>query len=322
MRELARVQATRLHTAADRGDHADRFAAFAELIAAHQTVVWLGGIIAWLSAEASIRGTCEHLLKAHLRHPITDAAWLVDADAVLARHAQERWLPADAWVAAIHEEHLDHIQRTYTDDGTGDGKFLPDEYNKMFHFFENALADYNGPFATRREATAWLAQHVDLLGRLTNTTGRNYLDAEAAMLASAEAAGSRVPSAIDIGYSRMMHVLRKFEIHVAGTRVVLAIEQYRLANGGAVPAELDELGELLPASLRNDPLSGEPWVYHPHPTSITEYGRNLLPGAKAWPYQLWSRALPGIEQATEWSSDPKGGVLITLPLQGPQYDTP
>lgn len=321
-RELARVQAARLHTAADRGDHDDRFAAFAELVVVNQTIAWFGGQIDWLVAEAGISAACEHLLKAHLRHPIGDDAWLADTDDVLARHAQERWLPNRALIASIHEDYLDHIQRTYTDDGTGDGVFLPGKYNEMFYFFENAIADFEGPFASRREATAWLEQHVELLHRVTTTTGQDYLEAEAAMLASAEAAGPRVPSAIDIDYSRMIRVLRKFEIRVAGTRVVLAIERYRLANGGAIPDSLDELGDLLPESQRTDPLSGEPWVYHAYPTSITEFGRDLLPGAKAWPYQLWSRALPGNEQATKWSSDPKNGVLITVPLQAPQYDAP
>lgn len=321
-RELARVQAARLHTAADRGDHDDRFAAFAELVVVNQTIAWFGGQIDWLVAEAGISAACEHLLKAHLRHPIGDDAWLADADAVLSRLAQDRWLPKRALIASIHEDHLDHIQRTYTDDCTGDGVFLPGKYNEMFYFFENAIADFEGPFASRREATAWLEQHVELLHRVTTTTGQDYLEAEAAMMASAESAGPRVPSAIDLDYSRMMRVLRGFEIRVAGTRVVLAIERYRLANDGAIPDSLDELGDLLPESHRTDPLSGEPWVYHAYPTSITEFGRDLLPGAKAWPYQLWSRALPGIEQATEWSSDPKNGVLITVPLQAPQYDAP
>lgn len=322
LRALHRVQRTRMHVAADRDDDDDRLAAFSEILATNRTIVWFGGMVDWLVAESGVRQACEYLLAAHLRHPVTDGAWLDAADAMLARDAHERWLPSLALVEAIHESHLDTLQRTYTDDGTGDGVFLPDRYNEEFAFFKNALADYNGPFATRGEASTWLEHYVELLRSVSTATGQDYLEAEAAMLASAKSAGPRVPSAIDLDYSRMMHVLRKFEIRVAGTRVVLAIERYRLANDGAIPDSLDELGDLLPESLRTDPLSGEPWVYHAYPTSITEFGRDLLPGAKAWPYQLWSRALPGIEQATEWSSDPKNGVLITVPLQAPQYDAP
>lgn len=323
-RELARVQAARLHTAADRGDHDDRFAAFAELVATHQTIVWFGEGFDSLVAEDGVRTACEHLLKAHLRHPITDDAWLANADAVLSRYAQKRWLPNDALIASLRAEFLDHVQRTYTDDGAGDGVFLPDEYNKMFLFFENALADYDGPFATRREAAAWLERYIGLLGPLSTATGQGYLHDETAIRTHIDSIGARMPASVDLApaYLKMVRVLRGFEIRVAGTRVVLAIERYRLANDGAIPDSLDELGDVLPETLRTDPLSGEPWVYHAYPTSITEFGRDLLPGAKAWPYQLWSRALPGIEQATEWSSDPTNGVLITVPLQAPQYDAP
>lgn len=324
IRELARVQATRLHAAADRDDHADRFAAFAELVATHQTVAWSGRTMAWLVAQYGIKTAVEQLLKAHLRHPIADAQWLAETDALLSHHVQEHSLPNDALIATMRTDFLDHFQRTYTDDGAGDGVFLPAPHSETIIIGGSGIDEYDGPFSTRREATIWLERFIELLFPLASATGQDYLNAETVIETHRVSAGLRVPAAVDFepAYTKMIRTLRECEIRVAGTRVVLAIERFRLANDGAVPDSLDELGDLLPEPLLTDPLSGEPWVYHAYPTSVTEYGRDLLPGSKAWPYQLWSRALPGIEQATEWSSDPKNGVLITVPLQAPQYDAP
>lgn len=324
IRELARVQLTRLYAAADRGDDSDRLSAFAEVIGMYQTIAWTGDILSWIVSMGGVEDACEHVLKAHLRNPANDDRWLSDADAIIHRHAQDQWVATDALLDSLRGGSMDFIQRTYTDDGAGSGVFLPERYDQLWVLFDSALNKNDGPFDSRHVAADWFNMYHELLNALAHAKGQAYLDAELAIREHIESVGPRVPAAVDLGrtYIKSIHALRKFEIRVAGTRVVLAIERYRLANDGAVPASLEELGELLPASLRTDPLSGEPWVYRPTPTTTSEFGRDLLPGAKAWPYQLWSRALPGIEQATEWSSDPKNGILITVPLQAPQYDAP
>lgn len=82
-------------------------------------------------------------------------------------------------------------------------------------------------------------------------------------------------------------------ITLAGARVVLAIERYRLAHGQP-PETLDELGDLLPDGLGVDPVTEQPW----------DYGRTDSS------YTLVSRELPGYEADQQLEIDPLAGVQI------------
>jgi hypothetical protein len=128
-------------------------------------------------------------------------------------------------------------------------------------------------------------------------------------------------SAFQFGTARLVE--RRRRIQAAGTRVLLAVERYRLYHG-AVPTSLDDLGDLLPEALRTDPYTGQPWQYDPTPTTTTADGAPLLPGNHAWPYTLRSQSLPGFtpNPPEDRGLDPRSGVLITTPIQGPRYDTP
>ncbi|MEO1279259.1 MAG: hypothetical protein AAFV77_09905 [Planctomycetota bacterium] len=61
-------------------------------------------------------------------------------------------------------------------------------------------------------------------------------------------------------------------------------------------------------------------LYEPTPLEADRNGDPLLEGALAWPYTLHSAALPGAEPNARWQSNPKGGMLITAPIQGPKFE--
>lgn len=328
IRELARAQHARLHVAGERGDDADRVRAFVELLATHRTIAWSGELMEFIVALDGAQESCKHLLASLMRDPPSDERWLVDADHAIEERLQDGWPPSDALLAAIRDAHLEFLQLTYSDDGHGGGSFLVEEYDQQPWLLGNAIDDYDGPFADRPAAVAWLERHCKLLQPCAQASGQDFVDAEQAVQTHANPVGPSIPMAIDVT-PVSLHVImewREFQVWSAGTRVVLTIERHRRANGGAVPQSLEQLGDLLPKELRHDPLSGEPWLYLPTPVTTTEYGLDLLPDAHAWPYQLWSRALPGHKQATnrnnERGVDLPRGLLITLPAQAAQYDEP
>lgn len=84
----------------------------------------------------------------------------------------------------------------------------------------------------------------------------------------------------------------------AGTRVMVALERFKLRTGG-LPASLSELGEADGVTASNplplDPFSGKAFVYerttgdHPNPTPKAK------PHTNTWGYWLWSVGADGID---------------------------
>jgi hypothetical protein len=145
---------------------------------------------------------------------------------------------------------LDTVQRVFSDDGEGDGFFMPAEWAKISGESATAVAMASGVFsrfASRRETT---------------DKAQRYFDA--AITASAEHRGDRKLIALtgmnasltprDVvlqlmlpSVSKFMTSFDRFETTIAATQTLLAIELYR-AQHGTPPASLDALvPSILPA---------------------------------------------------------------------------
>ena len=336
-RGLARALAARARLAARAGDDAARLEAVAHTLALGRVVGGSGLLIDHLVGTAIMSLARNELLHGLLLHPVEDDAWLRAADELLRLELEGR---ASTMADALRTERLfiaDTVQRAYTDDGAGGGRLLPFAYAQLIGYDEfdsfspltplgmNRLSNVHGDlFLGRKALDHWLDELLRLSLDALEATGPAIIGADRRVAEHMASADWRNPIGRDLLSS--IHVLltdRLMRIEAAGARVVLAIERYRLANGGRPPATLEDLGPLLPDGLLADPVTGQPWDYEPTALTLDEQGRPLLEGAAAWPFTLRSRPWP--EAPSLRSGSPSRlatGVLITVPIQGPKYDAP
>ncbi|MEQ9095728.1 MAG: hypothetical protein RIE32_05640 [Phycisphaerales bacterium] len=337
-RMLARTQAARGRVAAQAGDHATLVQATDETLALGRHMGNLGYLIDWLVGVAVQELARSSMLDSLLLHPTSDQAILQELDASIEREMQER-MPTLA--DALRGERLyllDSLQHYFTDDGNGGGRFLPLQYVRLVEseffpvdstltpFGDRTLSNIHGRlYLGRRETTQWFEGLFQRYIAAAEATSADAPTRAAEVGRYVDTATWRNPVAQNssIFFGTSLQAERRRQIQSAGTRVLLAIERYRLQHG-APPATLEDLGDLLPQDLRTDPYTSQPWHYEPTPATITADGQPLLPGAHAWPYTLASRPLPGRtpNPTEDRGIDPRTGVLITVPIQGPQYDTP
>lgn len=333
-RQLGRAQAARARIAAEEGDHETLLQAIEETYVLGRQIASQGTLIDWLVGTAVQALAQSMLLDNLLLYPVADDAWLARADAIVWREAIDRFPPLGD---ALRGERLfaaDFIQRCYTDNGKGGGRFIPLLFAKqmgedspepgrfMTPFGDSKLSNIHGRlFLDRRELDQWLdAMHV-LLHEAAEAPGDQAIAADRAVDQYIDAGQHwRNPAAtIQAHFGKTIITDRGRRINAAGTRVVLAIERYRLQHDGAPPPDLDSLGPLLIESHRTDPFTGQPWDYQLTSVTTMPDGDALLPGHHAWPYTLKSRPLPGAPTRSR-HHHAHDGLLITEPIQGPDYD--
>ncbi|MEQ8844631.1 MAG: hypothetical protein RIB58_07225 [Phycisphaerales bacterium] len=324
VRELARVQLARMHLAAQRSDDEVRIRALHEILAMYRLHAWHDSLLGWLVAESGARDACAELLRTQLIHPMPSDTALAQADAVIAHETLDRWIAPDGLLELVRSDLLGIIDHVYTDDGQGGGTFRPEAYDELLRGGPRriSLENVETPFAPRGRAVEWSGRFLMLLSEMLAARGEGYIAAKQAALRHIEDADPSLPIAGDLGpaYVFTARNARRWEVMVAGTRVVLAIERYRLTREGEPPASLADLGALLPVALRTDPLSGEPWKYTAEAMQTDEFQQPLLPGALAWPYTLKAQPLNGKEPALGYAREATEGLLITPPIQGPEFD--
>jgi len=337
-RMLARAQAARAHLAAERGDTEEWLTAIEEICVLGRQIGDMGFLIDYLVGIAVQSLGRATLLQTMLKHGVPDEATLVHLKAMVERELIEGATPV---ARVLNNERAfvdDIIQRTYTDSGDGNGRFIPREYSKILEdnaatggtvlapFGDNAFSNIHGRlFFDRREANEWADAQWALYLRSANAPGAEAVEADRESEAALEDLNWRNPLAPVAGaYTRTSFTSRVDRIQAHGLLVLLAIEQYRLGHEGQVPNALDELGDLLPERLRTDPFTEQPWDYQPTPRTLDVDEKPLREGALAWPYTLRSRGLPGMEpnRPSDRNSHAYYGVLITVPIQGPDYDEP
>jgi hypothetical protein len=295
---------------------AERLAALAELLALSRQIAWHGSVIDWLVGKAMAQQAAQQFLLSLLLHPAADDATLARADALIATEAIRRSPGIDFVLLTTRLMNRDLLDRTHD----RDGGFVRSDIAEAALAW-NDEASYEEPYVSRDVLAAWFDELHDSIDDAANATGEHAADAFAAAKTLAEATPNS-PLAAFATPINLALVEQSSTIELAGARVVVAIERYRLAHDGTPPPSLDALGELLPQSLRTDPLTGTPWIYDPTPMTIDVESQPLTEGSTAWPYSLRSAPLPGIEPATHLRINPQGGVPITRSIQAPQYDAP
>ncbi len=188
----------------------------------------------------------------------------------------------------------DMIQRLFTDDGKGNGHIAPRPK------LNSALG--LTPEGTPTGIVATLASFVIADRKQNEAALDEFRDAGLACLAKGDAAGA------DLTFDSTLNKYPKFqypylyilapalgkalstafavESDVHATRLLIAIELYKHANGAA-PATLDALVPAFFPSIPPDSISGKPWVYKVLPAP-DEHGRRFL---------LYSVGTDGVDNA-------------------------
>ena len=334
-RVLARAQAARARVAAETGDHETLLRAIEETYALGRLIAGQGTLIDWLVGVAIQMLGQRMILDNLLLHPVQDDAWLARVDAIVQREAIELFPPLTDAFDAERMISQDLIQRCYSDNGKGDGRFIPVRFarlvgegaveagNHITPFGDTPFSNMHARlFVGRKEATEWLDRGHELLAACASATGPAAQSADDTMIEHFET-GSTWDNPLEIlqpSFGRMLEADRRRRVMATGVRVMLAVERYR-ARQGQIPETLDRLGDLLPDEARTDPFTGQPWAYRPAPVTSMADGDELLPGHTVWPYTLRSQPIER-DQDSRHYLDPSGGLLISEPIQGPRFDEP
>ncbi len=330
-RLLARAQAARMRVAAEAGDYAQVLTAFEENLALGRLTADQGPFICWLVAVAVDALTLNELANSLLLHPPADEQWLIAADAAIEREQFVLYPPLEHVMEYQRLTTADIIQRSYTTSG----RFIPLDYARLMGsdyvdsapavllpFGDTKFSNLSGRLFLDRDATdAWFDRAHELATIAANATGLGAIEADRTAKDFIEDhAFFNIIAADGFEVYRMVQTERTRLLSAAGTRVLLAIERYRLKYG-TIPQSLDDLGELLPESLRTDPFTEQPWDYAPTPLTTDYRGNPLDSNQRPWPYTLRSRPLPGAPTpARPLSNDPYQGILITTPVEVPDFD--
>lgn len=281
-RELARLNAARMAHAARTGDQAAFLAAFEQnlwmarrVAASHPVLIcrMVGVAIESLGLE---RG----------RDAAMAGHFPPEAAAAVLRLLDEHppLLPIDATLDGERLMRLDSIDRLYTDDGNGDGLFVVSRADWLGGAGQGdpsalkAAGSGSRRFATKRQIHARDAELDGIMRRMIGVAPQD----RAPIGDELEHELSRRAPQIPVGSSNLLLGLLypavgkalvtddQHTLHLAATRIVLAIEVYR-AQHGAAPPTLDALApDILPA-LPLDPFTGEPLIYRPDPDSPSGY---------------------------------------------------
>jgi hypothetical protein len=292
-RQLARMNSARMKLAADAGDEAQRLAAFEEMLASARLLGSQTTLIDNLVAVAINALACMELRREIIEKPLSAQA----ARDLLAAMDRQR-LPSAA--GALNGERfsvLDMIQRTYSDNGNGNGVFLPAAAAGL----GADLSSPNAFGATPGEAN----RALNVLGLLQPGRRETELRANAiydyfvklAEMTRAERAALTGPDptaglerfkilALMVpAVGKALEANDQIGSDLAATRLMVALEIHR-AEKGAYPAAL---AELVPSILPSEPVdavNGKPFGY-----------RVLAPGADAAGrrYLLYSFGPDGVD---------------------------
>jgi hypothetical protein len=292
-RQLARMNSARMKLAADADDEAQRLTAFEEILASARLLGSQTTLIDNLVAIAVNSLACLELRREIVEKPLSAQA---ARDLLAAMDRQS--LPSAA--GALHGERfsvLDMIQRTYSDNGNGNGVFLPAAAAGLG-------ADLSSPNALGA-APGEANRALNVLGLLQ--PGRRETEGRAnaiydhfvklAEMTRAERAALTGPDPT-VGLERFkilalmvpaigtaLEANDQIASYLAATRLMLALEIHR-AKQGAYPGAL---AELVPSILPSEPLdavNGKAFGY-----------RVLAPGADAAGrgYLLYSFGPDGVD---------------------------
>ena len=158
------------------------------------------------------------------------------------------------------------IQMSFTDDGNGNGYLIPGSRSWEWtfndeHLFRSALAArfyYADREEVRQRYDAWVDGYLREGSMLPIERWRSDFDPEE--IEKELSARHRFLSHALPAFGKMMLRDNLYRIQRAGTRIMLAVEIYRAANG-RYPNGLDELTTSILPDLPNDPFHHGPFGY-------------------------------------------------------------
>lgn len=287
VRELARLNAARMSLAAQTGDDDEVAAAWNQLIwlsrftprSCPVAIGCLVGIAVESLAMERIRDAILHqqispALAAELLHTLDDAPRMLDARVML---DAERLL------------RLDTLARVYTDDGRGGGEFSPEGVKRLRIGDSNTAANFPSPvkgggsngFASKAEM---LDREAEIHGRLIavieappqlRSAVSDRLDDDLnhegvlSKFLSKQAQADSLLHILVPSMGRAADTHDQYTLHLAATRIMLAIEIHR-SRAGAVPKSLDQLRPIID-TIPLDPFTGEQLRYQPDSSVSTGY---------------------------------------------------
>lgn len=321
MRGLCRINSARMNLAAQSGDNE-------ELVAAFDSSLSLARVCAsWPFYIARNVGFAIFSLAARdLRLDLVERRHSAETIGALmaSLESQAVWPSFDLCANSEREFFRDAVQKSYSDEGNGDGRLI---LTKVI-----AIADppEGGGFTGINQKINNVARRKasNLLGFIAPgkkeilARGDQFYDAylkyaalpaverPATLPRELELSPSEKRSFLLLGIlmpSAEKHAWRQsaHETNVAGTRLMLAIELYRIRNN-AVPDSLDQLAPDCLSEVPGDPLTGTSFGYLKLPEP-DEFGRH---------YILYSFGSNGVDDGGEF--DPEYNSAAQNPTSQPQ----
>lgn len=224
--------------------------------------------------------------------------------------ASRRRLPVTPLKVAIDGERLsghDMVQRTFSDDGSGDGRYISSAELEFM-----AAAEGNPRRATRLDRLRnllWFTSHsraatvrelesyYEEVQRLAAQTGpsRGPIDVR---VTDYRKSGYQMLAVLLPAFGRAFALADEHERDAFGTRLMLAVELYH-AEHGAWPASLNEaLAGVGESAVPVDPVGGKPFAYYVLREGADPDGRGYL---------LYSTGKDGVDNDGKVPSPPPAG---------------
>ncbi len=272
LRRLARARIASMYQALAQGDANEAVAALDQTLYVAQVNTHQSLIVEQLVGRAIAAEAAGRLRQALMQHQL-DAT----TSARLLKTFQQR-LPLGPTEIALQGERLiilDMIQRVYSDDGTGGGRLLLAEIGDMAQMTgagsstsrpkAGALAVVNlGGFfyANRTEITETVNDFFDHLIRLSTLSRADRRADPWNENAFIQTMGWRyMPLNILMpALGRTIDMRDAIDCEIAGTIIMLALEQYR-AETGQYPDSLEPLTQTILEDIPSDPFSIQGFVY-------------------------------------------------------------
>ncbi|NNF43626.1 MAG: hypothetical protein HKN62_11395 [Phycisphaerales bacterium] len=300
MRQLARTQAAAMRFATEDGDFAAVARHFDSLMALAETLTHQRTFIDWLVAAAILSLGVDEL-----GHELVEADFDEAACVRLLRTLETRRIASIAHpMEGERASFYDTVQRTFTDDGQGDGYCHPG----LTRLLLGGMAvggGGGGPGFLAAPRAAFRARFVLAPRRVQVERYDGVMDvlmSEARLAPYERWTGAHQPSDFETAVSPRLHLaatlmpnaayLRSdgpLRSQLAGVRVLVALELYH-ARRGQWPRTLAELTpEILP-SVPVDPLTGTPFGYRRHDDVATH------------PFRLYSYGVDGVDHGGVFES--------------------
>ncbi len=283
MRSIARMNAARMALAANAGDDAERLAAFEQSLASARLLGAQQTLIDALVGNAIDALACGELRHELIEHPPTAAA---ARDLLAAMDRQQ--LPSLGPVFDTERFFsLDTIQRTFSDDGGGNGRFLPTAAAEFG--MDTAGTTFGVPVRAetfrvfnvlgllhpdRRSTEARANEIYDHFMKVSAMTRAE----RAAMTAPDPTAGLQRFKILELmvpAFGKALQSRDQIDADLAATRLILALEIHH-AEKWAYPATLAELAPSIVPEVPLDATNGKPFGYRLLAPGEDAHGRGFL----------------------------------------------